>query len=108
MLSRYRANQLTVRLGEHHLYRADDNANPIDFRVIEVKQHPLFQRHGFFNDIGLLKLHRKVRTNDDIRPICLPNTKDKTKDLIGYMGTVLGMKKRRKLYLKFIQRLENL
>jgi hypothetical protein len=87
---RYRTNQLTVRLGDHHLYRNDDHSKPIEFGVQSVKQHSKFQRHGFFNDIGLIKLNDKVKYTRDISPICLPTIQERTKDLIGYMATVIG------------------
>ncbi|RWS26201.1 venom protease-like protein [Leptotrombidium deliense] len=89
-LIRYQTYQLTVRLGDHHLYKTDDDAKPEEFKVVEVKQHPHFQRHGFFNDIGIIKLNKKVKYGDYIRPICLPNVEERSKDLAGYMATVLG------------------
>lgn len=77
-----------MRLGEHHLYKNDDNAKPIDLKITEIKQHPKFQRHGFFNDIGLVKLNKKVEYSEFIRPICLPNLSERSKNLVGYMATV--------------------
>ena len=88
---RYLANQITVRLGEHHLYRDDDFSKPIELKALEVKQHSKFQRHGFFNDIGLIRLKEKVRFSSDISPICLPTIKERTKNLIGYMATVCNL-----------------
>ncbi|XP_054162300.1 proclotting enzyme-like [Oppia nitens] len=88
--NKYQSSQITVRLGEHHLYRDDDFSKPIEYKALEVKQHSKFQRHGFFNDIGLIKLKDKVIYSTDIHPICLPNIKEKIKDLVGYMATVIG------------------
>lgn len=53
-------------------------------------QHPHFRRHGFFNDIGIIKLQDKVTFDEYVRPICLPTAQERTKDLKGYMATVLG------------------
>ena len=87
---RYLPEQLTVRLGDHHLYRSDDDAKPREFKVSTVIQHPQFKRHGFFNDIGIIKLKQKVDYDDYVQPICLPTVQERTKDLTGYMSTVLG------------------
>lgn len=84
---RYLPEQLTIRLGDHHLYRNDDDAQPREFRVTIITQHPQFRRHGFFNDIGIIKLAEKVEYDDFIRPICLPDAQERTKDLTGYMAT---------------------
>ena len=81
---------LTVRLGDHHLYRTDDDAKPREFPAASVVQHPHFRRHGFFNDIGIITLKEKVDYDDYIRSVCLPEAKDKSRDLKGYMATVLG------------------
>ena len=75
---RYQVDQLTVRLGDHHLYKSDD-AQPREYQVAIVKQHPLFQRHGFFNDIGLIKLKEPVSYNDYMRPICLPTSQERSR-----------------------------
>jgi hypothetical protein len=72
------------------LYRTDDDAKPREFVTQTVVQHPHFRRHGFFNDIGLLKLKDKVDFDEYIRPVCLPEAKDMTRDLKGYMATILG------------------
>lgn len=79
-----------MRLGDNHLYRDDDGTSPQEFRVKTIIQHPKFQRHGFFNDIGLLRIHKKAKLDDFVRPICLPNGEARTRDLKGYMATVLG------------------
>lgn len=81
---------MTVRLGDHHLYRSDDDARPKEFGVKNAVQHPHFRRHGFFNDIGIIKLKESVEYDEYIRPVCLPQAKDATRDLKGYMATVLG------------------
>lgn len=38
----------------------------------------------------MIKLQEKVVYNDFISPICLPTVQERTKDLKGYMATVLG------------------
>lgn len=61
-----------------------------EYKVANIKQHPKFQRHGFYNDIGLIELKSDVDYDDLISPICLPNEYDLKRDLAGYMATVLG------------------
>lgn len=61
-----------------------------EYRVASVKQHPKFQRHGFYNDIGLIELKSAVDYDDLISPVCLPSEYDLKRDMSGYMATVLG------------------
>ncbi|XP_053206823.1 proclotting enzyme-like isoform X2 [Panonychus citri] len=62
---KYVTQQLTIRLGDNHLYRDDDGAVPQEFKG-------------------------RARMDDFVRPICLPLGESRTKDLKGYMATVLG------------------
>lgn len=61
-----------------------------EYKVANIKQHPKFQRHGFYNDIGLIELKSDVEYDDLISPICLPTEYDLKRDMSGYMATVLG------------------
>ena len=61
-----------------------------EYKVANIKQHPKFQRHGFYNDIGLIELKSDVEFDDLVSPICLPTEHDLKRDLSGYMATVLG------------------
>ncbi|GBL72278.1 Proclotting enzyme [Araneus ventricosus] len=87
---KYRKEQLTVRLGDHHLFRTDDFMNPIEFKVAATIPHPQFSRSGFYNDIALLKLRHSVTYSEYISPVCLPTPGLKANTLVGYMGTVTG------------------
>ncbi|XP_042897893.1 venom protease isoform X2 [Parasteatoda tepidariorum] len=87
---RYRKEQLTVRLGDHHLFKTDDFMKPIEFKVAETLPHPDFSRSGFYNDIALLKLRKPVTYSEFISPVCLPTVGLKANSLVGYMGTVTG------------------
>lgn len=61
-----------------------------EYRVASIKQHPKFQRNGFYNDIGLIELKSEVDYDDLISPVCLPTEHDLKRDMSGYMATVLG------------------
>lgn len=61
-----------------------------EYKVANIKQHPKFQRHGFYNDIGLIELKSDIEYDDLISPVCLPNEHDLKRDMSGYMATVLG------------------
>ncbi|KAG8201310.1 hypothetical protein JTE90_016791 [Oedothorax gibbosus] len=87
---KYRKEHLTVRLGDHHLFRSDDFMEPIEFKVSEALPHPRFSRSGFYNDIALLKLRSPVHYTEAVSPVCLPTPGLKANTLVGYMGTVTG------------------
>ncbi|XP_022242924.1 venom protease-like [Limulus polyphemus] len=88
---RYHSSQLTVRLGDHHLFKTDDFAQPREYFVDKTIQHPQFRRNGFFNDIGLVKLRERVVYTTFIRPVCLPVEDNlRSNPLVGHIGTVLG------------------
>ncbi|KAG8201572.1 hypothetical protein JTE90_011243 [Oedothorax gibbosus] len=85
---KYNARQIVVRLGENHLLHSDGNGMQ-EFSVTSLRPHPQFQRNGFYNDIGLVKLARPVKFSDYIQPVCLPSSRS-SKSMVGKMATVVG------------------
>lgn len=79
---------MVVRLGEHHLLNSDGKGIQ-EYSVTSLKPHPQFQRHGFYNDIGLVRLARPVQFTDYIQPVCLP-PRSTSKGMVGTMATVVG------------------
>lgn len=79
-------------MGVYDLNGKDRNEpNKQTFTVISIKQHPEFKRNGFYNDLCLLKLDRNVQYVENlISPICLPDYQYRSRDLVGYMATVIG------------------
>ncbi|XP_058449068.1 serine protease grass-like [Malaya genurostris] len=73
-----------VRLGEHNKItdidcegEDGDCAGPVqDVRVETTIIHPMYNNPKFRNDIGLIRLERNVIFDDQIKPICLPITKE--------------------------------
>lgn len=61
----------SVRLGEHDKNVTNESQH-IDVNVIQIIPYPSYRRDRHYNDIGLLKLERKVQFTDTIRPACLP------------------------------------
>lgn len=53
------------------MIRNDDGAHPVDYGVAEVIPHPDYKPPSKYNDIGLLKLSRRVSFQKHIRPACL-------------------------------------
>lgn len=78
-----------VRLGEHHLLNADERGVVQEFPVASLKPHPQFQRHGFYNDIGIVRLAKPVSFSDYIQPVCLPSGRS-SRGMVGTMATVVG------------------
>lgn len=61
-----------VRLGDQHLFRDDDRAEPKEYNIAKFINHPQFLRkQGQYNDIALIKLDRAVTFSRFIRPACL-------------------------------------
>ncbi|GFU10456.1 clotting factor B [Nephila pilipes] len=85
---KYNPRQMVVRLGEHHLLNSDGKGIQ-EYGVSSLVPHPHFQRNGFYNDIGIVKLSRPVKFTDYIQPVCLPSPQS-SKSMVGAMATVVG------------------
>ncbi|XP_041983069.1 venom protease-like [Aricia agestis] len=68
---RWKAEELSVRLGEYDLQRTNDSRT-YNFKVIEIRQHELYEVPNYHHDIAILKLHRAAVFNTYVWPICLP------------------------------------
>uniref|UniRef100_A0A1B6HRX2 Peptidase S1 domain-containing protein n=2 Tax=Homalodisca liturata TaxID=320908 RepID=A0A1B6HRX2_9HEMI len=79
-----------VRLGDLDLYSADDNAYPIDVGVEKIVYHPEYNNVLKTNDIGLIKLDRKVEFTDLLKPICLPSPEFRNNMFVSAPAVVAG------------------
>ena len=61
-----------MRLGELDFASENDDAEPEDFNVREILEHPSYNYSEPYNDIGLIFLSRTVRFNRYKHPACLP------------------------------------
>ncbi|KAH9493939.1 hypothetical protein DERF_014663 [Dermatophagoides farinae] len=87
----YPRENLLVKLGMHDLNNNDYEMDRQTFNVVSILQHPEFKRNGFYNDLCLLRLDHDVRlVPESVWPICLPDTTIRSRNLVGYMATVIG------------------
>lgn len=49
-----------------------DDADPIQLKIIERIKHPNYKLPSKYHDIALFKLERRITFNQYIRPACLP------------------------------------
>ncbi|TMW51087.1 hypothetical protein DOY81_003818 [Sarcophaga bullata] len=63
-----------VRLGELDFASDNDDAEPEDFSVRQIIEHPSYKYSEPYNDIGLLILSRAVKFNRYKHPACLPTS----------------------------------
>lgn len=82
-----RPQNVTVRLGEYDFKQNSTSRLTRDFNVSRIRQHREFKKDTYQNDIALLRLSRRVRFTEHIRPICLPQ---KRETFIGKLATVVG------------------
>ncbi|KRK04155.1 uncharacterized protein Dyak_GE10399 [Drosophila yakuba] len=59
-----------VRLGELVFDTDEDDAEPQDMEVLEIKAHPNFQYPILYNDIGLVRLRKQVTFGPYKMPAC--------------------------------------
>ncbi|XP_034488965.1 venom protease-like [Drosophila innubila] len=61
-----------VRLGELDFASDTDDAQPEDFGVNKLTEHPSYEHNILYNDIAIVQLDRGVRLNAYKLPACLP------------------------------------
>lgn len=60
-----------MRLGELTISTDEDDAQPIDVKIIERIRHPDYKIPSKYNDIALLKLEHPIEFSQYVRPACL-------------------------------------
>lgn len=72
-----------VLLGDKHLQKLDtfSSGQRIEARIDQIIIHPDYQRPVKYNDIGLIKLDRKVKFGRMILPACLPQPDQRPESL---------------------------
>lgn len=63
-------------LGAHGHRETNDVHQRLQVNVAESITHPGFKKPSKYNDIGLIRLDRKINFNRYMRPACLPDTFD--------------------------------
>ncbi|XP_065571541.1 proclotting enzyme-like [Artemia franciscana] len=82
-------SQFSVELGRTNLITGDTSKMQ-SYKVKEVRVHPNFRAHGFYNDVAIFTLDGKAKYTDYVRPVCLPSTEDDEFSLVGEIPTVTG------------------
>lgn len=63
-----------VRLGDTVISTNEDDAQPVDVKIIERIRHPDNKIPAKYNDIALLKLEHPITFSQYVRPACLAET----------------------------------
>ncbi|KAK8727632.1 hypothetical protein OTU49_009661, partial [Cherax quadricarinatus] len=87
--------QFSVRLGDHNIFSESDDfiSSPQTYRVTEIRPHPDFKSHGFYNDVALIRLDQPVDFTEYIVPVCLPSeefSRQPLDHLVGQTPSVIG------------------
>lgn len=69
-----------VRVGDIDISTDKDDANAIQLLVVQLIQHPDYDRYTKYNDIALLRLEKKIAFNGFVRPACLADSFESTLD----------------------------
>lgn len=75
-----------VRLGAFYVKSTTDDTDVKEYKVEAEIRHPEYKPLNLYNDIGLLKLDRKVNFTKSVRPACLQVEEDFNTDKIVASG----------------------
>lgn len=81
-----------VLLGDKHLEKLDSFSSQrrVETSVEEIFVHPDYKRPIKYNDIGLIKLDRKVKFSRMIYPACLPQPDDRPETISEFLTAGWG------------------
>ena len=69
--SRFKQDQIKVKVGEYNFNEAGDTLDST-YALASMKYHENYNTKTFENDIAILKLERPVTFSKSVYPICLP------------------------------------
>lgn len=61
-----------------------------DAKVADIIVHPEYDAERFYSDLAVLKLKDSLTRTNYVRPICLWNSDDDLKSVVGKLGEVPG------------------
>lgn len=67
-----RPNQLAVIMGDHDQTQTDE-ADHVIASVKRIRLHSNYNPNNHDNDIALLEMHRPIKFQEHIQPICIPS-----------------------------------
>ncbi|KAJ9599815.1 hypothetical protein L9F63_009855, partial [Diploptera punctata] len=82
--------QYTVRLGDVDLERDDEPSSPETFRVVEIREHPWFNKPFGYNDLAIMLLDRTPTRSRYVMPLCLPPPSAHSDTFVDQTATVVG------------------
>ncbi|XP_077562673.1 serine protease notopleural [Haemaphysalis longicornis] len=80
-------NDILLRLGEYDLKSDREELPHLERRVQIVATHPRFDASTFEYDLALLRLYEAVPFQDNVMPVCVPDTND---SFVGRTAVVTG------------------
>ncbi|XP_075549745.1 serine protease notopleural [Dermacentor variabilis] len=78
---------ILLRLGEYDLKSEREPLSHVERRVQIVATHPRFDASTFEYDLALLRLYEPVPFQDNVMPVCVPDTND---SFVGRSAVVTG------------------
>lgn len=78
---------ILLRLGEYDLKSEREPLSHVERRVQIVATHPRFDASTFEYDLALLRLYEPVAFQDNVMPVCVPDTND---SFVGRSAVVTG------------------
>ncbi|XP_063229585.1 brachyurin-like [Bacillus rossius redtenbacheri] len=83
-----RTGAVRVVLGAHDISTSEGSRVVVDSS--EVRQHPSWDKTTFKNDVGLVRLSRKIEYSANIQPLRLPSRSQQQATFTGLQATVSG------------------
>lgn len=83
-------DDLLVLLGKSDLRHWAEDTSAVTRKVAKVEAHPDYKQYSAHGDLAVLTLTEYVRYNNRIRPICLWNENEDTRNIENQFGTIAG------------------
>ena len=85
----FRATFANLLIGASHLTN-HNSEKTVKLKSTEFFIHPDYSAEKIMNDVGLVKLPKKIKYSENIRPICLPLKKSQNEEINGRFMVAAG------------------